>query len=180
MFSKNFSSRTSLKLSALILVSVVFLAGCSKSDNATKEVNDKGVFYVDTTELENRIARGCEYYWFGTGYFNLYVGKEASDNEIFYMSDQFEKASEEFQEAINIDEAEGGYQYKRYINYRDLADIIAATPNGGLRWSLDAESAHKDLLLWCSEFNIQMQQKYTKAPDLDSKGWPKEDVTRLP
>ena len=181
MISKKVCLNTNLQFGILILISVFALAGCSESDSAPKvATSQKGIFYTDSTDLENRVARGCEYYWFGTGYFKLFVEKEASENEIFYMGSQFEKASEEFQEAIRIDESEGGYQYKRYINYRDLAQIIADTPNGGLKWSLAAENAHKELLKWCSSFNSQMQQKYAEAPDLDAEGYSIADVPRIP
>ena len=181
MFSNKLNQHYKLRTGSLLFVLVLILAGCSKSDSATKaSVSEKGTFYLDSTNLENRIARGCEYYWFGTGYFKLFVEKEASDNEILYMANQFEKAGKEFQEAIYIDESAGGFQYKRYINYRDLAQIIAATPNGGLKWSWEAEGAHEELLKWCNNFALQMQEKYTKAPDLNDEGWAKEDVLRIP
>jgi hypothetical protein len=137
------------------------VTGCSESNSAAESsLVDKPDFFTTASDLESAIYNGCVNYKIASSYFNLMVEKQATENEIYYMAAEMEKASEEFQQAIYIDESEGGYQYKRYINYRDLADKIAGTPNGAPNWSFAAEDAHKALLKWCSDWSVQIADKY--------------------
>lgn len=140
----------------------LLLTGCTTADESI--TSDRGVlptFFDNASELESAINNGCLGYKFAAGYFKLFVEKEASDNEIYFMAAQMDRASKDFQDAIYLDEAEGGYQYKRYINYRDLADTIAAVPSEGLNWSLAKEDMHNELLTWCSNWSYEIIKKYS-------------------
>ena len=150
-----------LRIGAAALVFSLAVTGCSDSkNNANPSYDGKPNFFESGTELELAINDGCLTYKFAAGYFNLMVEKQASENETYFMAAEMEKAQSYFQTAIEIDEAEGGYQYKRFINYRDLAAQIANSPNRGLNWSFAAEAAHKDILKWCSDWSVQIDDKY--------------------
>ena len=137
------------------------VTGCSESkDDANSSYIGKPNFLDSGTELEWAINDGCLGYKFASSYFNLMVEKQASENEIYFMAAEMEKAQNDFQTAIDLDKAEGGYQYKRFINYRDLAAQIANSPNRGLNWSFAADAAHKDVLKWCSDWSVQIETIY--------------------
>ena len=169
IFSHNKSGRINTETEQSIsleleksLVLALLLTGCTTADEST--TSDRGVlptFFDNASELESAINNGCLGYKFASGYFKLFVEKEASDNEIYFMAAEMDEVSKNFQNAIYIDEAEGGYQYKRYINYRDLADTIAAVPNQGLNWSLAKEDMHNELLTWCSNWSYEIIKKYS-------------------
>ena len=153
----------------------LLLASCSQQ-NSTIESNpkEKLVFLDSATDLEMAINNGCLTYKFASAYFNLILKEEASENELYLMAAEMESASEQFQQAVNIDESEGGFQYKRYIVYRELADKIAQFPNGNMNLSFSDEVAHKGLLTWCSEWSIQMANIYDINP------WSPEPAKLLP
>lgn len=157
-------------IGAVALTICLALTGCSNSDS-TPTAGTTGMpdFFESATDLERAIYDGCITYRFASLYFKLMLDEQASDNEIFYMAKEMDEAKDDFQEAIDIDEAEGGYQYKRYINFRNLAAEIADTPNYGLDWTPSAEVKHQGLLKWCSDWSVQIVKNYDGINSWPSK-----------
>ena len=76
------------------------------------------------------------------------------------MASQMDEAADDFLNAGWIDEAEGGFQYRRYKNYSYFASGIADITSRGIDWGPSDNVAHREILKWCSDWSVQIDNNY--------------------